>query len=163
YGVTQRERRRRAQSYLAGWHSDLTALVNPTSAAILRAEVVPDFGGDTTWSNLAAAYESLSPPLRVLADNLRAQHHFAAPITNRQGNDEYSNRVSKQPYATVHPVVRVHPETGERSLFVNPMFTSRIIDLSEVESRRLLDLFFEQIARPAFTVRFRWHPNSVAF
>ncbi|MEU4423863.1 TauD/TfdA family dioxygenase [Actinoplanes sp. NPDC024001] len=163
YGIDNRERRRGMKSPLAGWHTDLTPLVNPPAAAILRAEVVPEFGGDTTWSNTVAAYESLSPVIQEMADQLTAEHRFMAAEAAPNPKDGYGEIVRARPHSAIHPVVRVHPETGERALFVSPMFTSRIVGLDAMESRRLLDLFFERMSMPAFTVRFRWAPGSVAF
>ncbi|GAB1692599.1 TauD/TfdA dioxygenase family protein [Krasilnikovia sp. M28-CT-15] len=162
YGFDRKTQARRQYSYYAGWHTDVTAAVNPPAASILRAEVVPPFGGDTSWTNLVAAYEGLSEPLRRLADGLRAEHRFLAGV-DVEGHDRYQERVNKNLLIAVHPVVRVHPETGERALFVNPGFTTKILGLSAVESRQILDLLFAQIARPAYTVRFRWHPGDIAF
>jgi alpha-ketoglutarate-dependent sulfate ester dioxygenase len=124
---------------------------------------VPEIGGDTTWTNLVAAYEGLSEPLRVLAGGLKAEHRFNARQRFRENDNPYVRRVAANPQVSIHPVVRVHPETGERALFVSPGFTSHLIGLSQRESDKLLELFFEQIARPAYTVRFRWTPGDVAF
>lgn len=146
-----------------GWHSDVTPAVNPPYASILRADVVPDVGGDTQWTNLVAAYESLSPSLRDLADGLRAEHRYGADaIRTNRPHSEAVLGVTDQLVAH-HPLVRVHPETGEHALYVNPVFTSRILDVDPRESEALLDLFFAQIARPEHIVRFRWTPGSVAF
>jgi len=145
---------------LPGWHADVTAAHNPPAASILRAEVVPPYGGDTQWSNAVAAYEGLSAPLRALADGLRAVHQFALPDT---ATDDYRRRFTSRPLRTEHPVVRVHPETGERALYVNPGFTRSIVGVSPHESRALLALFFEELGRPEYTVRFKWEPGSVAF
>lgn len=154
---------RRRYSYTNGWHTDVTPAVNPPAGSILRAETVPEFGGDTTFTNLVAAYEGLSEPLQRLADSLRAEHLYRAIYAGQGGKSPYGDRVERNRLVAHHPVVRVHPETGERALFVNPVFTSHIVDLNPAESRRILDLLFEQIARPAYTVRFRWEPGSVAF
>lgn len=145
------------------WHTDMTAAINPPAAAILRAVRVPAHGGDTMWTNLVAAYEALSAPLRTLADGLTAEHRFNARGVARDANSAYHQRIAADPMVSNHPVVRVHPESGERALFVNPVFTSHIRELSPRESERLLDLFFEHIANPAFAVRFRWSPGDVAF
>ena len=153
----------RQYTYFAGWHTDVTAAVNPPAASILRAETVPEFGGDTTWSNLVAAYEGLSAPLRRLADGLVAQHRFLAGYKPPSDESPLARRVNANLLVSNHPVVRVHPETGEKALFVNPGFTDHILGVSAVESRRILDLLFEQIARPDYTVRFHWEPGSVAF
>ncbi|HWO10251.1 MAG TPA: TauD/TfdA family dioxygenase [Polyangiaceae bacterium] len=151
---------RKLASYESRWHTDVTAAVNPPAASILRAVKVPSVGGDTTWTNLVAAYENLSAPLRALADQLRAEHRFGLHLNE---GDKYLARIRENPLVAVHPVVRVHPETGERALFVSPGFTSHIVGVPRHESKYLLELFFEQIARPAFTVRFRWEPGDIAF
>ena len=146
----------------AGWHADVTAAVNPPAASILRAEVIPPYGGDTQWSNTIAAYEGLSAPVRKLADGLRAVHRFSPP-DGATATEDYQRRVHRRPLVTEHPVVRVHPETGEKALYVNPGFTSHIVDVSPHESRRLLGLFYDELARPEYTVRFKWEPGSIAF
>ncbi|NMN97617.1 TauD/TfdA dioxygenase family protein [Antrihabitans stalactiti] len=145
-----------------GWHADVTAAVNPPAASILRAEVIPPYGGDTQWSNTVAAYEGLSEPLRVLADRLRAVHRFSPP-DGATATADYEARVNRRPLVTEHPVVRVHPETGEKALYVNPGFTTHIVGVSPHESRRLLGLFYDELGRPEYTVRFKWEPGSIAF
>ena len=146
-----------------GWHADVTPLINPPFASILRAETVPAYGGDTQFSNVAAAYDGLSDPVRSFIDTLRAEHRFGLAREAQLSNERIGDWVRTKPLVTIHPVVRVHPETGERVLYVNPGFTSHIIGVSPRESRHLLDLLFEQVARPEYTVRFRWEPGSVAF
>jgi alpha-ketoglutarate-dependent sulfate ester dioxygenase len=153
---------RKRYSYTNGWHTDVTPAVNPPAGSILRADVVPDFGGDTTFTNLVAAYNGLSPAVRTFIDGLRAEHRYGANLTGAAA-DQFAKRFEKNRLVAHHPVVRVHPRTGEKALFVNPVFTSRIVGLNPDESRRILDLLFEQLARPAFTVRFRWDAGSVAF
>lgn len=146
----------------SGWHADVTAAVNPPAASILRAEVIPPFGGDTHWSNTVAAYAGLSAPVRAFADGLRAVHRFSPP-DGATATEDYQRRVQGRPLLSEHPVVRVHPETGEKALYVNPSFTSHIVGVSPHESRRLLGLFYEELARPEYTVRFKWEPGSLAF
>ena len=167
YGTDFEERlRQRWTSYIAGWHSDLTPHVNPPMASILRAERVPSYGGDTQWTDLTAAYAGLSEPLRDLVDKLHAEHAFFAGCqfsANDPDDVAVAANHAANPQAAIHPVVRVHPDTGERSLFVNPASTSRIVGLTPTESRALLDLLFAQITRSEYTVRFRWAPGSVAF
>jgi alpha-ketoglutarate-dependent sulfate ester dioxygenase len=143
-----------------GWHTDITFVPNPAMGSILHGVVIPPQGGDTLWSNLVAAYEDLSAPIRALIDGLHAVHRWADydGLAKRADHDE-----TAPPPSAVHPVVRVHPVSGERSLFVNPTFTRYIAGLSDRESRALLDLLYGQLARPEFTVRFRWEPGSVAF
>src|SRR5690349_392257 len=144
------------------WHADVTAAINPPAASILRAEVIPPYGGDTQWSNTVAAYEGLSAPVRRLADKLRAVHRFSPP-DGTTATEDYERRVARRPLVSEHPVVRVHPETGERALYVNPGFTTHIVDVSPHESRRLLGLFYDELTKPEYTVRFKWEPGSIAF
>ena len=163
YGAGFRsEYRKRQYSYFDGWHTDVTAAVNPPSGSILRAERVPEFGGDTTWTNLVAAYQGLSAPLRAFVDTLRAEHRYGGS-RRIDGDSEYARRINDNLLVSVHPVVRVHPETGERALFVNPGFTSHIVDVHPSESKALLDLLYTEITRPEYTVRLRWEPGHVAF
>ncbi|MBD2452079.1 TauD/TfdA family dioxygenase [Nostoc sp. FACHB-152] len=149
-------------SYESRWHTDVTAVVNPPAGSILRAVNVPSYGGDTQWTNLVAAYEGLSEPLRKLADGLKAEHRFNARL-RIPSNSKYAQRIAANPQVSIHPVVRVHPETGERALFVNPGFTSHILDVSQQESELLLELFFKQITKPAYITRFRWNNGDIAF
>ncbi|WP_329126205.1 TauD/TfdA dioxygenase family protein [Streptomyces sp. NBC_01465] len=154
--------KKRQYSYFSGWHTDVTAAVNPPAGSILRAETVPEFGGDTQWTNLVAAYEGLSEPVRAFVDTLRAEHRYGGS-EKTDGNSEYAKRINDNLLVAVHPVVRVHPRTGERALFVNPGFTSHIVGVSARESKAVLDLLYGEITRPEYTVRFRWEPGSVAF
>jgi alpha-ketoglutarate-dependent sulfate ester dioxygenase len=163
YGRSFRdEYQQRQYTYYAGWHTDVTAAVNPPAISFLRSENVPEFGGDTTWTNLAAAYQGLSAPLRGFVDGLRAEHRFLAGQERNDEDDELSRRVNANLLVSIHPVVRVHPETGERALYVNPGFTKRIVGLSTVESRRVLELLYEHLTRPEYTVRFHWDDASLA-
>ncbi|OBB29286.1 taurine dioxygenase [Mycolicibacterium peregrinum] len=146
-----------------GWHADVTPLINPPSHSILRAEQVPGYGGDTQFANVAAVYAGLSPSVQALVDELRAEHRFGSTTSAERSTEKIGDLVRSNPLATIHPVVRVHPETGEKVLYVNPSFTREIVNLSPREGRHLLDLLFEEIARPEYSVRFRWEPGSVAF
>lgn len=145
-----------------GWHSDVTAAVNPPAASILRGVVIPPYGGDTLWTNLAEAYNGLSETLRGFVDTLRGVHHFSPP-EGQQATDSFVQKNAARPLVSEHPLVRVIPETGERVLFVSPSFLKRITGLTPRESQQLLELLFEHVTRPEYTVRFRWHPGSVAF
>jgi alpha-ketoglutarate-dependent taurine dioxygenase len=164
YGMEHAEwLERRRHSLLRGWHCDHGARVDPPAATILRAETVPPYGGDTTWSNLAAAYAGLSAPVREFVDGLRAEHRLGVGYQARPGDDAYLRHLLDHQVASVHPLVRVHPETGERVLFVNGYYLEQIVDVSRAESRLLLEMLLEQATRPEYTVRFRWEPGSVAF
>ena len=147
------------------WHSDLTFQERPPLGAMLHAEVVPDVGGDTIWTDMAAAYQSLSPPMRTFVDGLTATHsptkaggYFA---DRDAAGDKAAQTAIVQPAR--HPVVRVHPETGERSLFVNPLFTDKIDGLRRRESDALLALLQEVATRPEGVVRWRWQDGDLAF
>jgi len=155
----------RRYSYTSGWHSDVTPAINPPAGSILRADVVPAYGGDTTFTNLAAAYEGLSEPFKRFADTLRAEHRYGANWSGlpRPGRTGYSERIERNSLVSHHPVVRVHPRTGEKALFVNPVFTDHVLDVSPVESRLILGHLFEELTRPEYQVRFRWALGSVAF
>jgi taurine dioxygenase len=130
------------------WHSDITFERHPSKFAILQAKVVPPVGGDTMWSNAYKAYDELSAPLRELCDGLTAHHNAAPHLRPEKGY--------------VHPVVRVHPETGRRSLFVNEHFTRRIVELSAAESDLLLGHLTRWIQQPRFTMRYSWTAGTIA-
>lgn len=130
------------------WHSDLTCARHPSKFAILQAKVVPDVGGDTLWANTCKAYDELSAPLRDLCAGLTAFHNAGPHLAPERGY--------------IHPVVRVHPETGRRSLFVNEHFTRRIVELSQTESDLLLGHLTRWVQQPRFTVRYRWAAGTVA-
>jgi alpha-ketoglutarate-dependent taurine dioxygenase len=164
YGAELRQRfRARRSGRFAGWHTDVTPAVNPPAGSILRADVIPEFGGDTTWTNLVAAYEGLSEPVRAFVETLRAEHRYGVGYQPAGNDDKYRERLQSTPLVSIHPVVRVHPETGEKGLFVSPGFTDHIVDVSAAESRWILEHLFGEITRPDYQVRFRWAPGSVAF
>ncbi|MFC9440044.1 TauD/TfdA dioxygenase family protein [Nocardia sp. NPDC057030] len=150
-------------SYTNFWHTDVSPLINPPAASILRAEIAPEQGGDTGWTNLVAAYENLPESLQRFVEGLRAEHRFGGRRPVWHEDSDYAKKVAAAPLVTEHPVVRVHPVTGERALFVNPGFTTRIIGLRPNQSDALLKLLFDEVANPAYTVRFRWAKGSIAF
>ncbi|WP_431956855.1 TauD/TfdA dioxygenase family protein [Nocardia lijiangensis] len=150
-------------SYTNHWHTDVSPLINPPAASLLRAEIAPERGGDTSWTNLAAAYAGLPETLRIFVDGLRAEHRFGGRQPAWHEDSDYAKKVAKAPLITEHPVVRVHPVTGERILFVNPGFTTRIVGLSPRQSDAVLKLLFDELSDPAYTVRFRWEKGSLAF
>lgn len=174
-GQVMKQAARGRPSYFSGWHTDVTGAVNPPLGCILRAEAVPEFGGDTTWTNLAAAYEGLSDRVKGFVRTLRAEHRFGAGTAGMAGaqirrgdggGQQAGNAAAAQRFTglvAIHPVVRVHPVTGERVLFVNPGFTSHIEDVSRVESTAILDLLYAEMTRQEYTVRLRWEPGTVAF
>ncbi|MFA5883252.1 MAG: TauD/TfdA family dioxygenase [Acidimicrobiia bacterium] len=146
------------------WHSDTTYLERPPMATMLIAREVPPSGGDTMWANMYAAYETLSPGLRRVVDGLRAVNSSAMADVSKTREDRIkdSGYEDTQEYEAEHPVVRTHPETGRRSLFVNPAHTARFTDMTEDESRPLLQYLFQHAIRPENTCRFRWEAGSLA-
>jgi len=145
----------------SGWHTDITAAVNPPGMSILRGVTVPPYGGDTLWTNLAAAYEGLSEPMQRFLDGLRGIHRF--DVVNVHAATEAGTGGTESVLEAEHPLVRVHPETGEKILFASPSFLKSIVGLTPSESLHLREMLWEHIVRPEFTVRFRWEPGSVAF
>lgn len=145
-----------------GWHADVTAAHNPPAASILRGVTIPPYGGDTQWTNLAAAYEALSKPMQSFLQSLRGQHHFSAP-QGATASQEYLELVRNNTLISEHPLITVHPETGENVLYISPGFLKFIVDLNTRESRALLELLWEHAVNSEFTVRFKWEPGSLAF
>ncbi|MBD8475465.1 taurine dioxygenase [Pseudomonas sp. CFBP 8770] len=150
------------------WHTDVTFLAEPAMGAILTAQQVPPFGGDTCWASAIAAFEALSRPLQTLLDGLTATHDFAKSFPlERFGNDAQAlarwEQTRRQHPPLSHPVVRTHPVSGRKALFVSDGFTTHINELSSAESRALLDLLFAHGTRPEFCVRWRWRQGDVAF
>jgi taurine dioxygenase len=150
------------------WHTDVTFVKRPPLGSILRAVTLPPYGGDTNWADLELAFASLSEPVQRLAEQLTAVHDGTREFgyylaQRRQGEGSlWEGERYRRLESVEHPVVRVHPETGRRSLFVNPGFTSHIVGVSDAESRHLLDLFYAHITRPEHIVRHRWQPGDVA-
>lgn len=130
------------------WHSDLTFQSEPSILSILRVVTCPDVGGDTMWANMYKAYDELSAPLRDLCEGLTALHD-AHP----------HNRADVM---AMHPVVRIHPVTRRKSLFVNEHFTRRIVEMSHEESELLLNYLTRWVSSPRFTVRYQWSEGTVA-
>ncbi|MFT4043508.1 MAG: TauD/TfdA family dioxygenase [Gordonia sp. (in: high G+C Gram-positive bacteria)] len=154
---------RKRTSYDHSWHTDVTALVNPPAASILRADILPPYGGDTAWTNLVAAYEGLPQQLRDLADTLDIKHQFSPKAA---AGSQRARKVAEANLVAYHPAVRVHPVTGERALFVSPGFTRgprEIRGFTPQQSEEILGLLWREATRTEYTVRFRWAPGSVAF
>lgn len=142
------------------WHSDVSCDPEPPMGSILALHTVPDGGGDTLFANMHAAYDALSDPIKQLLDGLTAVHSGAQVYTGRFGRQPEAGQQFPE---AEHPVVRVHPETGRKALFVNENFTSHIVGLSTDESDAILSMLYEHIASPYFQCRFSWEPQSVAF
>ena len=152
----------------AVWHTDVTFLPTPAMGAVLSAKQLPAFGGDTLWASGIAAFEGLSKPLPVLLDGLTATHDFTKSFPlERFGSTPEDflrwDQTRKNNPPLSHPVVRTHPVSGRKSLFVNEGFTTKINELSEAESEAILKLLFAHSTRPEYTIRWRWQENDVAF
>jgi taurine dioxygenase len=157
-------------SFGTGWHTDNTFFEHPSLGTVLYGVEIPAFGGDTLFASMTRTYDALSEPMQAFLGTRSAIHSASraydpkvtgeakyrgeGPMTYR-----YSEIVEKE---VVHPVVRTHPETGRKSLFVNPMFTLRIEGLEPSESQALLAFLYTHATQPEFTCRFRWEPGSVA-
>jgi alpha-ketoglutarate-dependent taurine dioxygenase len=148
------------------WHTDVTFVKKPPLGSILRAVVVPDSGGDTLFSDQQAAFESLSRPLQRFLETLTAVHDGRQQfqgLLDARGEGRWEGEVFKTLETVEHPVVRTHPETGAKVLFVNPGFTSHIKELNRDESDSLLAFLYEHSVRPEHTVRYHWHNGDVGF
>jgi taurine dioxygenase len=145
------------------WHRDRTYLEAPPIGSLLQCMIKPDVGGDTCWMSTVAAYAALSQPIRDLIDGLTALHSIRPLAARSQGiREALGDRLHSWPTA-VHPLVEVHPETGQKALNVNANWTTEINDLSSEEGRMLLDFLLNHVKRPEFAVRFSWKEGDVAF
>ena len=142
------------------WHSDVTWRAEPSLGSVLRARIMPEVGGDTMFADMIAAYEGLSPAMKEWVCTLTAVHD-GSMFAQFQGRtrEEFWEEFPLQE----HPVVRTHPETGARGLYVNTAFTTHIKGLSDKESAWLLDHLYAQASKPEYQCRFRWQVNSIAF
>ena len=145
-----------------GWHTDITAAINPPSASILRSVVLPPYGGDTQWLNMVKAFEALSPPMQDFLSSLRAIHQYRSAADSKDKSG-YNKLIEEHAMVSEHPLVTVHPETGEKILFTNAAYVDHIVDLSPRESQCLLEYLWEHCLQPEFTIRFRWSAGSIAF
>jgi taurine dioxygenase len=148
------------------WHSDTAYLETPPMASMLIAREVPEAGGDTLFANMYLAYETLSVGMKRLLDGLVAVNSSAKADVTKTREDRMRDGKrddARQDYVAEHPVVRTHPETGRKALYVNTAHTVRFKGMTEAESAPILDLLFQHQVRPDFTCRFRWAPGSLAF
>jgi len=158
----------------SSWHTDVTFVDAYPKGSILRAITIPEAGGDTLWANGETAYEGLPEPLRQLVNNLWAVHtnvyDYAAVLQNAPKNDDAEaarsafnrNVFASTVYETEHPVVRVHPDSGQRSLLVGH-FVKQFVGLNQADSARLFNILQDHITRPENVVRWRWRAGDVAF
>lgn len=148
------------------WHSDVTYREKPSMASILYARSIPATGGDTLWLSAYAAFEALSEPVRVFLSTLTAEHDYLQAyrplLQAMEDGSERVRRAAEDLPPVRHPVVVTHPVTGRRLLYVNPTFTSRIVELSASESESILGMLFKHLLSPDFQMRFKWRENDVA-
>ncbi|NKY51286.1 TauD/TfdA dioxygenase family protein [Nocardia vermiculata] len=138
------------------WHSDATFLNRPPLGSLLRAVLLPEVGGDTLWASMYAAYEALSSRMQRLIDTMTAVHDSSNSVSHARK----AANADHQP--VTHPVVRTHPVTGRKALFVNKTFTTRLEGLTERENDTLLPMLTDHVRSPDFQVRFHWQPGSIA-
>ena len=146
----------------AFWHSDVSCDEKPPLGTMLQLHVLPPAGGDTMFSDMYGAYDSLSPPVRDMLDGLTATHRSAHVYPGRYSDRGRADRDIDCP-SSVHPVVRTHPATRRKALFVNRTFTTSIDGLTEDESRIILEMLFDHSEKIDFQIRFRWSKNDLAF
>lgn len=156
-------------SFGTGWHTDNTFFERPSKATVLYGVTVPPYGGDTLFASMEQAYEALSPTMRDFLGGLRAVHSASRAYDPRvtgeakyRGEAPLKYKYSEAVTAEVeHPLIRTHPESGRKCLFVNPMFTIRVVGLTARESDALLKMLFEHAVQPDFTCRVRWQVNTL--
>jgi taurine dioxygenase len=144
-----------------GWHSDVSCDAEPPMGSILNLKRTPEIGGDTMFSSMYAAYEALSPAMKNFVETLTAEHGSEHVYDRRYGEKE--NRRDAQFPHHIHPVVRTHPVTRRKALYVNSGFTRSIVGFERKESEALLEFLFDHVRTPEFHVRFAWENHSVAF
>ncbi len=148
-----------------GWHTDLSFRARPPFASVLAGQVLPPCGGDTLWLSLSAAYDSLPTGLRSEVEQLQAVHDlgdFRNNFATADDDGEALVQAHQRFGSAVHPIVRTHPVSGRKFLYVNEGFTQHVVGWRAADSRRLLNLLFRHIEQPEHQVRFRWSPGAVA-
>ena len=144
------------------FHSDVSCDIEPPLGTMLQLHILPECGGDTMFANMYMAYEALSNPMQKFLSDLKASHESEHFYRGRYKTE--SNNESKTDYpSAIHPVIRTHPETGKKAIFVNKFFTTRILGLEPQESKFILDFLFSHIEKTEFQIRYRWNKNDMAF
>ena len=162
-GAPSADGRNRTLNY-GGWHADWTPAINPPIGTFLRSHITPPFGGDTQWTNTVAAYEGLAEPVRAFVDGLWAEHRYGQTYVPLGPDEPFAQWLADKP-ARVASIrsCGCTPRPASGPLYVNPSFTRPDHDVSPRESQKILELLFDQIGRPEYTVRFKWEPGDVAF
>ena len=150
---------------IEAWHSDMTFRQHPPMGTVLRSLIVPPKGGDTLWASMTAAYNGLSVPMQGFLEGLSAVHDFAhgfkESLAEPGGRERLAPAIAANPPVS-HPVIRTHPETGRKVIFVNSLFTTHIEGLPAAESDAVLQFLFRHVTTPEYTCRFQWRPHSIA-
>ena len=150
---------------IEAWHSDMTFRQHPPLGTVLKSVVIPPKGGDTLWASMTAAYDGLSPRMQTFLQDLVAVHDFShgfrESLAEPGGKERLASAVASNPPVR-HPVIRTHPETGKKVIFVNSLFTTHIEDMPSAESKAILSFLYEHITTAEYTCRFHWQPHSIA-
>ena len=148
------------------WHTDVTFKNDPPFASVLYSKTIPEVGGDTLWSSLSKIYDALPNELKVQIEKLRAIHDMGSFRNNYMNDDNRESSVKlnkgfEEFGNAVHSVVKVHPISGEKFLYINPSFTSQIVGMTTTDSNNLLSYLFNFMSKPEFQIRFKWTPNTL--
>ncbi len=144
------------------FHSDVSCDTEPPLGTMLQLHILPQYGGDTMFSNMYMAYDSLSKPMQNFLNGLRASHESEHFYRNRYEKQDQLDPKKKYPSA-IHPIVRTHPETKKKALYINKFFTTKIEGLSKQESKLILEFLFNHCEKTDFQIRYRWNKNDMAF
>lgn len=143
----------------------MTFRKHPPMGAVLRSKIIPDRGGDTIWSCMSAAYQGLSSSMQSMLEGLIAvhdfRHGFKESLAEPGGHERLAKAIADNP-PVEHPVIRVHPESGKKVIFVNSLFTTHIVGIPAKESEVILQFLHDHVTTPEYTCRFSWKPNSIA-
>ena len=146
------------------WHSDMTFSATPPSLTIVQGKIIPEVGGDTLFSSAAGAFDALSEPMQRLLLPLSAEHDFAngfkESLAEPGGRERLQDALDANP-PVVHPLIRTHPTSKRRAIYVNPLFTTRIMEMQADESEALLELLYKLCVADELTVRLNWEPDTV--
>ena len=163
--ITILESKPDAPTKIEAWHSDMTFREHPPMATVLKSVIIPAKGGDTLWASMTVAYEALSFHMQTFLEGLIAVHSFAhgfkESLAEHDGAGRLMDAVDANPPVR-HPVIRTHPETGKKVIFVNSLFTTHIEGMRPAESAAILEFLHQHIHTAEFTCRFHWQPNSIA-
>ena len=150
---------------IEAWHSDMTFREHPPLGTVLKSVITPPKGGDTLWASMTAAYEGLSFHMQTFLEGLVAVHDFAhgfrESLAESGGKERLADAVAANPPVR-HPVIRTHPETGKKVIFVNSLFTTHIEGMRSAESQAILAFLYQHVVTPEYTCRFHWQPHSIA-